>query len=140
LWAWALAIPVSSDSKDAAQKFVNWATSREYSALVAERHGFAAIPPGTRVSTYENQEYLDEAEFASMTLTQMRKASPDDSTLEPSPYTGVQFVAIPGFSGFATAVGQQISGALAGSSTVDRALANANTVVNREMRRAGYQD
>ena len=75
-----------------------------------------------------------------MTLTQMRKANPDDSTLEPSPYTGVQFVAIPGFSGFGTTVGQQISGALAGSSTVDRALANANTVVNREMRRAGYQN
>ncbi|MEP4547427.1 MAG: sugar ABC transporter substrate-binding protein [Saccharospirillum sp.] len=140
LWAWALAIPVSSDEKDAAQKFVTWATSKEYSALVADRHGIAAIPPGTRVSTYENQEYLDAAEFASMTLTQMRKANPDDSTLEPSPYTGVQFVAIPGFSGFGTTVGQQISGALAGSSTVDRALANANTVVNREMRRAGYQD
>lgn len=140
LWAWALAVPVSSDSKDAAQKFVNWATSKEYSALVAERHGIAAIPPGTRISTYENQEYLNAAEFANMTLTQMRKASPDDSTLEPSPYTGVQFVAIPGFSGFATAVGQQISGALAGSSTVDAALANANTVVNREMRRAGYRN
>lgn len=140
LWAWALAIPVSSDEKDAAQKFVTWATSKEYSALVADRHGIAAIPPGTRVSTYENQEYLDAAEFASMTLTQMRKANPDDSTLEPSPYTGVQFVAIPGFSGFGTTVGQQISGALAGSSTVDSALANANTVVNREMRRAGYQD
>lgn len=140
LWAWALAIPVSSDQKDAAQKFVTWATSKEYSALVADRHGIAAIPPGTRISTYENQEYLDAAEFASMTLTQMRKANPDDSTLEPSPYTGVQFVAIPGFSGFGTTVGQQISGALAGSSTVDRALANANTVVNREMSRAGYQD
>jgi sorbitol/mannitol transport system substrate-binding protein len=140
LWAWALAIPVSSDAKEAAQKFVTWATSKEYSALVAERHGIAAIPPGTRVSTYENQAYLDAAEFAGMTLTQMRKANPDDSTLEPSPYTGVQFVAIPGFSGFATAVGQQVSGALAGSSTVDRALANANTVVNREMRRAGYQN
>lgn len=140
LWAWALAIPVSSDQKEAAQKFVTWATSKEYSALVADRHGIAAIPPGTRVSTYENQEYLDAAEFASMTLTQMRKANPDDSTLEPSPYTGVQFVAIPGFSGFGTTVGQQISGALAGSSTVDRALANANTVVNREMSRAGYQD
>lgn len=140
LWAWALAIPVSSDQKDAAQKFVTWATSKEYSALVADRHGIAAIPPGTRVSTYENQEYLEAAEFANMTLTQMRKANPDDATLEPSPYTGVQFVAIPGFSGFGTTVGQQISGALAGSSSVDRALANANTVVNREMRRAGYQD
>ncbi len=140
LWAWALAIPVSSDAKDGAREFITWATSKEYSDLVAEKHGIAAIPPGTRKSTYENEEYLEAAEFASMTLSQMNKADPNDSTLEPTPYTGVQFVAIPGFSGFATTVGQQIAGALSGNTGVDQALSNANRVVDREMRRAGYQD
>lgn len=140
LWAWALAIPVSSDAEDAAQEFVTWATSKEYSELVAQEYGIAAIPPGTRNSTYENQEYLDAAEFASMTLSQMQKADPNDQTLNDSPYTGVQFVAIPGFSGFGTVVGQQVSGALSGNVSVDQALRNANQVVNREMRRAGYQD
>jgi len=140
LWAWALAIPVSSDAKDAAQEFVTWATSKEYSRIVAEEHGIAAIPPGTRKSTYDNDAYLEAAEFAEMTLSQMEKADPNDSTLEPSPYTGVQFVAIPGFSGFATVVGQQVAGALSGNTSVDQALSNANRVVDREIRRAGYQD
>ncbi|GGX67478.1 ABC transporter substrate-binding protein [Saccharospirillum salsuginis] len=140
LWAWALAIPVSSDAKDAAQEFVTWATSKEYSRIVAEEHGIAAIPPGTRKSTYENDAYLEAASFADMTLSQMQKADPNDSTLEPSPYTGVQFVAIPGFSGFATVVGQQVAGALSGNTSVDQALSNANRVVDREIRRAGYQD
>lgn len=140
LWAWALAIPVSSDAKEAAQAFVTWATSKEYSQLVAERDGIAAIPPGTRQSTYNNADYLDAAEFADMTLSQMRKADPTDSTVEPTPYTGVQFVAIPGFSGFATVVGQQVAGALSGNMTVDQALGNADRVVEREIRRAGYQD
>lgn len=140
LWAWALAVPVSSDAKEAAKEFVTWATSKEYSQLVAEHHGIAAIPPGTRHSTYKNQAYLDAAAFADMTLSQMQKADPNDATLNDSPYTGVQFVAIPGFSGFATTVGQQVAGALSGNVSVDQALSNANRVVNREMRRAGYQN
>ncbi|WP_020682056.1 ABC transporter substrate-binding protein, partial [Marinobacterium rhizophilum] len=37
LWSWALAIPASSDAKDAATEFVTWATSKGYSDLVAEK-------------------------------------------------------------------------------------------------------
>lgn len=140
LWAWALAIPSSSNNVDAAMDFVAWATSKEYSDLVAEEYGIAAIPPGTRTSTYENEEYLAAAPFAEMTLKQMEKADPTDQTLEPSPYTGIQFVAIPRFQAFATVVGQQMSGALAGSLTVDQALSNSQQLVRREMVRGGYID
>lgn len=140
LWAWALAIPSSSNNVEEAMDFVAWATSKEYSALVAEHHGIAAIPPGTRTSTYENAEYMAAAPFAEMTLKQMAKADPTDQTLEPSPYTGVQFVAIPRFQAFATVVGQQLSGALAGSMTVDQALNNSQQLVRREMVRGGYID
>ena len=48
LWAWSLAIPTSSQNADAAKQFIAWATSREYSELVAENQGWAAAPPGTR--------------------------------------------------------------------------------------------
>ncbi|MCH8531748.1 MAG: sugar ABC transporter substrate-binding protein [Saccharospirillum sp.] len=140
LWAWSLAIPSSSNNAEEAKKFIAWATSKEYSDLVAQEHGIAAIPPGTRISTYENAEYLAAAPFAEMTLKQMEKADPSDSTLDPSPYTGVQFVAIPRFQAFATVVGQQLSGALAGSTTVDQALNNSQQLVRREMVRGGYID
>ena len=41
------------------------------------------------------------------------------------PYVGVQFVAIPEFQGIGTEVGQDFSAALAGSMTIDQALAKA---------------
>ncbi|MBX2809810.1 MAG: sugar ABC transporter substrate-binding protein [Cellvibrionaceae bacterium] len=138
LWAWALAVPVSSDAKAAARKFVTWATSKEYSAIVAAKQGITNIPPGTRKSTYANPEYMAKASFAAMTLEQMSKADPTDSTLKETPYTGVQFVAIPKFQAFATTVGQQFSGALAGKTKIDKALKTAQKVVRREMVRDGY--
>ena len=52
IWAWALAVPASSKNAVAAQKFVNWATSKSYIALVAKEEGWAHVPTGTRkVST-----------------------------------------------------------------------------------------
>lgn len=138
LWAWALAVPVSSDSVDAAKTFITWATSKEYSDLVAQMHGIANIPPGTRKSTYANAEYMAAASFAQTTLDQMAKANPEDSTLNDNPYTGVQFVTIPKFQSFANKVGQQFSGALSGKTTVDKALDLSQKLVRREMVRDGY--
>lgn len=138
LWAWALAVPVSSDSVDAAKTFITWATSKEYSELVAQEYGIANIPPGTRKSTYANAEYMAAASFAQTTLDQMAKANPDDSTLNPNPYTGVQFVTIPKFQSFANKVGQQFSGALSGKTTKEKALELSQRLVRREMVRDGY--
>ena len=45
--------------------------------------------------------------------------------MKPVPYAGVQFVAIPEFQGIATDTGQDFSAALAGTMTVDEALAKA---------------
>jgi len=138
LWAWALAVPVSSDSVDAAKTFITWATSKEYSELVAKEYGIANIPPGTRKSTYANAEYMAAASFAQTTLDQMAKANPEDSTMNPNPYTGVQFVTIPKFQSFANKVGQQFSGALSGKTTKDKALELSQKLVRREMVRDGY--
>ena len=138
LWSWALAVPASSNAKDAAKTFVTWATSKEYSQLVAETSGIEKVPPGTRQSTYDNAEYMAAAPFAAKTLEAMAKADANDSTLKPSPYVGVQFAAIPEFQSIATQVGKLFSGALAGSMTVDQALNSAQKVTTREMKRARY--
>ncbi len=137
LWAWSLAIPAGTDDEDAAKKFIAWATSKDYLALVAENEGWANVPPGTRTSLYENAEYA-KVPFAKMTLDSINEADPTAPTVDPVPYTGVQFVAIPEFQGIATAVGQQFSAALAGQTSVDDALANAQKLTEREMKRAGY--
>ena len=138
LWAWTLAVPSSSKKADAAQKFISWATSKDYSALVAKEKGWAAVPPGTRTSLYENPKYMEAAPFAEITLASIESVDPKNPTVKPVPYVGVQFVAIPEFQGIGTAVGQQFSAALAGKMTVDQALANAQRLVERAMRKARY--
>jgi sorbitol/mannitol transport system substrate-binding protein len=138
LWAWSLAIPNSSQNAEAAEQFINWATSKDYLALVAEQEGWANVPPGTRTSLYENAEYQTAAPFAKMTLDSINAANPAEPTVQPVPYTGVQFVAIPEFAGIATNVGQLFSAALAGQMSADDALAQAQDAATRDMTRAGY--
>jgi sorbitol/mannitol transport system substrate-binding protein len=137
LWAWSLAIPAGTQKEASAKKFVEWATSKAYLELVASKEGWANVPPGTRTSLYENPEYA-KIPFAKMTLDSINSADPTQPTVDPVPYVGVQFVAIPEFQGIGTAVGQQFSAALAGTTTLDDALKNAQDLTTREMTKAGY--
>jgi sorbitol/mannitol transport system substrate-binding protein len=138
LWAWALAIPAGSKNVDAAQKFVSWATSKEYIELVAKTNGWGHVPTGTRKSTYANPEFLKAASFAKAEKLAIDTANPNDSTLPKSPYVGVQFAAIPEFQSIGLTVGQQMSSALAGKTTVDAALKASQAAAEREMKKAGY--
>ena len=138
LWAWSLAIPAGTQQADDAKTFIEWATSREYIELVAATNGWAAVPTGTRASTYANQNFLDAAVFAEAELKAIMSADPNNSTQNPSPYVGVQFAAIPEFQAIGIAVGQQMTAALAGDISVTEALENAQESADREMRKAGY--
>ena len=137
LWAWNLGIPAGTQKVDAAKSFVAWATSKEYLELVASKEGWANVPPGTRASLYANPEY-QKVPFAKMTLDSINAADPTKPTVDEVPYVGVQFVAIPEFQGIGTAVGQQFSAALAGSLSVEDALAKAQEITTTEMTKAGY--
>ncbi|MDO8318970.1 sugar ABC transporter substrate-binding protein [Rhodoferax sp.] len=138
LWAWALAIPAGSQKVDAATKFVTWATSKEYINLIGKEVGWGNIPTGTRKSTYTNAEFLKVAKFAAAEKAAIDSANPNDSTLPKSPYVGVQFAAIPEFQAIGTTVGQQMSAALAGKSSVDVALKASQVAAERELKKAGY--
>lgn len=137
LWAWALGIPAGTQNEAAAKQFVEWATSKDYIELVAANEGWANVPPGARTSLYENPNYID-VPFARMTLESILSADPNNPTVDPVPYVGVQFAAIPEFAGIASQVGQEFSAALAGQQTVDEALAKAQALTMEEMEAAGY--
>ena len=137
LWAWAMAIPAGTDNVDAAKQFIEWATSTDYIELVAANEGWANVPPGARISLYENPNYMD-VPFAQMTLDSILSADPVNPTVDPVPYVGVQFAAIPEFAGIATDVGQEFSAALAGQQTVEEALAKAQALTADAMEAAGY--
>jgi sorbitol/mannitol transport system substrate-binding protein len=137
LWAWALAIPAGTQKEEAAKEFINWATSKDYLALVAENEGWANVPPGSRTSLYENPSYA-EVPFAKMTLESINAANPDNPTVDPVPYVGIQYVAIPEWAGIGTSAGQEFSAMVAGQQTPEEALAKAQALVTEEMEAAGY--
>ena len=138
LWAWALAVPAGSQKVDAAKEFIEWATSKEYIELVAAKEGWANVPPGARTSLYETPEY-QEVPFAKMTLDSIKAADPNNPTVKPVPYIGIQFVAIPEFAGIATEVSQEFSAVYAGQQSVDEALEKAQAITNDAMEAAGYR-
>jgi len=139
MFSWNLAIPVSTKKAEAAQRFVKWATSKEYIQLVAQEKGWGLVPTGTRKSTYEHPEFQKAAPFAK-TEREILYAMKDLSnpTEKPVPYKGLQYVLIPEFQAIGTGVGQYISAALAGKSTVKKALESSQKLAEREMRKAGY--
>ena len=138
LWAWALAIPAGTQQEAEAKQFIEWATSKDYIELVAANEGWANVPPGARTSLYENANY-QAVPFAQMTLDSILSADPNNSTVDPSPYVGVQFAAIPEFAGIATEVSQEFSAAYAGQQSIDEALEKAQAITNEAMEAAGYR-
>jgi sorbitol/mannitol transport system substrate-binding protein len=138
LWAWALAVPAGTAQADDAEKFVQWATSKDYINLVGNEIGWGNVPTGTRSSTYDNYNFLAAANFAEAEMKAILSADPSNSTQDPTPYQGVQFAAIPEFQAIGAAVGQQMSAALAGKISVEEALANSQNIADREMKKAGY--
>ncbi|MDT5322053.1 MAG: polyol transport system substrate-binding protein [Mycobacterium sp.] len=126
LYTWSLGIPTGAKNKDGAWKFISWMTSKEYIRLVGETLGWERVPPGSRMSTYQIPEYKKVSEaYGPLTLQAIENANPKKPTVQPVPYTGVQFLAIPEFQDLGTRVSQQISAAIAGQKSVDAALDQA---------------
>jgi sorbitol/mannitol transport system substrate-binding protein len=136
LWAWALAIPSSSKVSAEAQQFIEWATSKEYTELVAKYKGWINVPPGTRTSTYKDPRYRKVAPFADSVLKAIEDANPFDASLKPRPYVGVQFVGIPEFVSIGDKVGQYASDVLTGKLTVDAALKSGQEAATTQMRKS----
>ena len=63
LWSWALAIPKTHPIHGLAWKYISWATGPRYIEAAGDLipGGWAAIPPGTRRSTYEIPQYQEAA-------------------------------------------------------------------------------
>lgn len=137
LWSWALGIPAKAKQPEAAEKFAEWATSKDYIKLVAEDAGWSAVPPGTRKSLYENPEY-QKSPFVAATLQAMQTADPTNPAITKVPYIGIQFVGIPEFQAIGTQVGQNMSAALAGKMSVDQALKASQVEAERAVKQGGY--
>ncbi len=134
LWAWSLAIPSSTEKQDLAWKYIAFATGPDYIKQAGDQieGGWAAIPPGTRESTYELPEYKKAAAaFADPTLEAMASAPIDNPGTTPRPgLPGVQFVGVPEFQDVGNQCTQQFSAVIAKRTSVDAALAACQQVAS----------
>src|SRR3954454_16790356 len=132
LWSWALAIPKTTPKEDLAWKYIAWATGPDYIKAAGSRipGGWAAIPPGTRKSTYEIPQYKKAAAaFAQPTLEAMSSAPIDNPGTSKRPgLPGVQYVGVPEFQDVGNQCTQQFSAVIAGRASVDSALGNCQQI------------
>ncbi|WP_329225631.1 MULTISPECIES: sugar ABC transporter substrate-binding protein [unclassified Streptomyces] len=132
LYTWAWGIQKASKKSDDAWKFVSWASGKEYEELVGESSGWANVPAGKRASTYDNPAYLEAAgAFADVTEQAISGADPKNPGTQPRPVPGIQFVGIPEFTDLGTRVAQEISEAVAGRQSVDKALATSQKLAEQ---------
>ena len=140
LWAWAMAIPAGSPNAEAAGKFIEWATSKDYVQAVGNHaeFGWGSVPTGQRASTYAIPEFQAVAGFAAAELAAIESAAPEATDLKP--YVGVQYAAIPEFPEVGSAVAQEMAAALSGAKSVEEALAASQEAADAIMREAGYYE
>lgn len=132
LYTWAWGMQKASTKSDSAWKFISWASSKKYEALVGRQSGWANVPAGKRASTYANPEYRKAAgAFADITEKAIAGANPQNPGTQPRPAAGIQFVGIPEFTDLGTKVSQQISAAIAGRQSVDQALAASQKLAEK---------
>ncbi|WP_028058093.1 ABC transporter substrate-binding protein [Candidatus Solirubrobacter pratensis] len=136
LWSWALAIPSTSSKAGLAWRYISWASGPQYihEAGTSIPEGWAAIPPGTRRSTYEIPEYLRAARaFARPTLEAIESAPIDDpgTTKRPGLPASGAYVGIPEYQDVGNQCTEQFSAVIAGRSSIDSALSNCQTIASR---------
>jgi sorbitol/mannitol transport system substrate-binding protein len=135
LWSWALAIPQNSPDPDTAWEYISWATGPDYIEAAGSQvpGGWAAIPPGTRASTYEIPEYQEAAgAFADATLESMEAAPIDNPGTTPRPgLPGVQYVGIPEFQDVGNRCTEQFSSVIAGQTNIDAALSACQDIASQ---------
>ncbi|MEU0131071.1 sugar ABC transporter substrate-binding protein [Streptomyces sp. NPDC006289] len=132
LYTWAWGIQKASKKSDDAWKFVSWASGKEYESLVGETSGWADVPAGKRASTYDNPAYREAAgAFADVTEQAISRADPKNPGTQARPVPGIQFVGIPEFTDLGTRVAQEISAAIAGRQSVDKALATSQKLAEQ---------
>jgi sorbitol/mannitol transport system substrate-binding protein len=135
LWSWALAILASSSKADLAWRYTAWATGPQYIKQAGPRiaGGWAAIPAGTRRSTYAIPEYRKAARaFAGSEVDAIESAPVENPGTTRRPGNpGVQYVGIPEFQDVGDQCTQQFSAVIAGRSSIDSALANCHRIASR---------
>ena len=137
-WSWALAVPAASRNKEAAWKFISWATSKDYIRLSGERLGWERVPPGTRTSTYEIPEYQSAAPYADVAFEAINGVG-SDKVLKPTapPDLPAGYFLFPQWTDVYMPMSQEIAAAIAGHQSGDEAVDKIQRATEATMHRIG---
>ena len=133
LWNWSMAInPKSSAAKkNAVFDFMLWATSKDFIKSTVERDPTgASTPPASRSSTYSLPAYAN-APYAEMTLRTLESTDFTKPTLQPVPYVGLQYIAIPEFADAGTKMTEYLADYVVDKITLDEAIKKTNDLFNQ---------
>jgi sorbitol/mannitol transport system substrate-binding protein len=141
LWNWAMGLnPKSSEAnKKAAFDFILWATSKDYIKMSLEMDpSGASTPPASRSSTYKLPAYA-VVPYAKMTLETLQTMDFNHPTLNPAPYVGLQYIAIPEFADIGTKMTQNLADYVVDKISLDQAIKNTQQVFDQAAKDGGYQ-
>ena len=135
LYSWALAIPTSSQQKDAAKTFTarrlpRTTPSSSPKPMASPTCRRARASPPTTSSTWRPRRSRRSPSRSSRPIPPRHRP--------PVPYVGIQLVTIPEFRAIGTCVGKMFSAALTGQMPVEQMLTAVQQSTTREMKRAGY--
>lgn len=133
LWNWSMGInPKSSKAKkQAAFEYMLWATSKDYAKMSIELDSSgASTPPAARSSTYELPVYA-KAPYAAMTLKTLEGMDFTKPTLEPVPYVGLQYIAIPEFADAGTKMTEYLADYVVDKISLDEAIRRTQEVFDK---------
>ncbi len=134
LWSWALATLTSSSKADLAWRYISWATGPQYVKEAGTRiaGGWAAIPAGTRRSTYAIPEYKKAARaFVGSELHAIESAPVENPGTSKRPGNpGVQYVGIPEFKDVGDQCTELFAAVIGGRSSIDSALRNCQNIAS----------
>jgi len=141
LWNWAMGLnPKSTDAKKkAAFDFILWSTSKDYIKMSLELDpSGASTPPGSRSSTYTLPAY-SSVPYAALTLKTLQSMDFTHPTLQPVPYVGLQYIAIPEFADAGTKMTQFLADYVVDKISLNDAIKQTNDLFNQVAKDGGYQ-
>jgi sorbitol/mannitol transport system substrate-binding protein len=133
LWNWSMGInpKTTAAKKQAAFDFMLWATSKDYVKMTLDLDPTgASTPPASRYSTYDLAVYA-KAPYAPMTLKTLEGMDFTKPTLDPVPYVGLQYIAIPEFADAGTKMTEYLADYVVDKISLDEAIRRTQEVFDK---------
>jgi len=141
LWNWSMGInpKIDESKKKIVFDYMLWATSKDYINMTLVADPTTAItPPASRYSTYKLAGYK-KAPYVQATLVSLQSMDFTHPTLQPVPYVGLQYIAIPEFADAGTKMTQWLADYVVDKISLDEAIQNTNDLFNQIAVDGGYR-